>query len=192
MISTFTAFIDANVFYGARLRSLALFLAQTKLFRARWSKDVHNEWIENLLKNRPDLNRNDLDRTRHLMDQSVPDCLVNGYEPLIERFTLPDPRDRHILAAAIVAHASVVVTFNLSDFPADTLSTHGLHAKHPDEFILDIADIHRESFLNAVSEEWTHYKKPTLSLDDYADSLRAAGVPNTADLILKHRVILAE
>jgi hypothetical protein len=59
VISTFTAFFDANVFYGARLRSLLLFLAQTKLFRARWSDRAHDEWIGNLLQNRPDLKPTD-------------------------------------------------------------------------------------------------------------------------------------
>ena len=59
MISTFTAFFDANVFYGARLRSLLLFLAQTKLFRARWSDRAHDEWIGILLQNRPELKPTD-------------------------------------------------------------------------------------------------------------------------------------
>jgi hypothetical protein len=83
MISTFTAVIDANVFYGARLRSLILSLAQTGLFRARWSNDIHEEWISNLLGNRPDLKRNDLEKTRQLMDGAVLDCLVFDYEELI-------------------------------------------------------------------------------------------------------------
>lgn len=60
MTATFAAFFDANVFYGARLRSLILFLAQTKLFRARWSEAVHDEWTRNLLANRPDLRVEDI------------------------------------------------------------------------------------------------------------------------------------
>lgn len=75
MISTFTAFIDSNVFYGARLRSLILYLAQTGLFRARWSDDVHREWIANLLENRPDLAEASLAATRNAMNDAVPDCL---------------------------------------------------------------------------------------------------------------------
>ena len=87
MISTFTAFFDSNAFYGARLRSLLLFLAQTKLFRARWSADVHGEWIEALLNKRSDLKHSDLERTRQNMDASVMDCLVTGYEGLIAGLT---------------------------------------------------------------------------------------------------------
>jgi predicted nucleic acid-binding protein len=117
VISTFTAFFDANVFYGARLRSLVLFLAQTKTFRAKWSNAIHDEWIENLLKNRPGLTKEKLQKTRSLMDHSVLDALVTGYEALIDGIELPDPGDRHVLAAAIVSKASCIVTFNLKDFP---------------------------------------------------------------------------
>jgi hypothetical protein len=89
MISTFTVFIDANVFYGARLRSLILELAQTGLFRARWSEDVHREWMSNLVENKLDLTLETLENTRRLMDQSVLDCLVIGYVQYIPILNLP-------------------------------------------------------------------------------------------------------
>ena len=55
------------------------------------------------------------------MDRHVPDCLVTGYEPIIPTLTLPDPDDRHVLAAAIRCGAGSIVTFNLGDFPASAL-----------------------------------------------------------------------
>lgn len=64
MISTFTAFIDANVFFGARLRSLVIYVAQTKMFRVRWSNEIHDEWVRSVLTKRPDLSPSDLLRTR--------------------------------------------------------------------------------------------------------------------------------
>lgn len=63
--------------------------------------------------------------------------MVTGYEPLIEAITLPDPDDRHVLAAAVKAHAEVLVTFNGKDFPAEALAPWGVEAKHPDDFLLD-------------------------------------------------------
>jgi predicted nucleic acid-binding protein len=116
VISTFTVFFDANVFFGARLRSVIVTLAQTGLFRARWSDDVHREWMRAVVEKRPDLTLEKLEPTRRAMDRAVPDCLVAGYEPLIPSLTLPDPDDRHVLAAAIAARASVIVTFNVTDF----------------------------------------------------------------------------
>ncbi len=77
MISTFTAFIDANVFFGARLRSLLLFLSQTKMYRARWSESVHQEWIAAAAVKRG-IDPERLQRTREMMDRAVPDALVSG------------------------------------------------------------------------------------------------------------------
>lgn len=180
MISTFTAFFDANVFYGARLRSLVLYLARSKMFRARWSDQVHEEWIENLLGNRPDLKSSDLDKTRQAMNRAIPDCLVTGYEPLIAGIELPDPDDRHVVAAAILTGANVIVTFNEKDFPAERLSRFRLHAKHPDEFLLDAFGLAPSIFVEAVRADFSHYGNPPLEYGDYLKSLAKAGVPEIA------------
>lgn len=189
MISTFTAFFDANVFYGARLRSLMLFAAQTKIFRARWSDRIHDERIRNLLENRPDLSANDLQRTRDLMNAAVPDCLVTGYEPLIGSLELPDPDDGHVVAAAIMARADVIVTFNERDFPLRTIEPFGLHTKHPDRFLLDLASLEPSIFFEAVRGDFAHYTAPPLTFAEYADSLRRAGVPEAADWLTKVAVL---
>ena len=115
-MAAFIVFYDANVLYPAELRNILMYLARTRMFRAKWSADVQEEWISSLLKRRPDLTREKLERTRRLMDLAVPDVLVTGYEHLIPGLVLPDEKDRHVLAAAIHCGASVIVTFNLHDF----------------------------------------------------------------------------
>lgn len=180
MISTFTAFFDANVFYGARLRSLVLFVAQTKLFRARWSDSVHDEWIRTLLKNRPDLQPEDLDRTRSLMNAAVPDCLVTGYEPLMRGIELPDPDDRHVVAAALMTRANVIVTFNQKDFPSGVMEQFRLHTKHPDDFLLDVFSLSPPDVSEMILEDFHHYRSPPLAFADYLSSLARAGVPELA------------
>src|SRR6478736_2585668 len=123
----YTAVLDACVLYPAPLRDLLLSLTVEGLFRARWSEEIHEEWIRNLLKQRSDLTRDALERTKTFMNSSVPDCVVEGYEYLINSLKLPDADDRHVLAAAIVGHADAIVTFNLKDFPSDViLQTHGI------------------------------------------------------------------
>jgi len=102
----FTAFLDANVLYPAELRSFLMFLAVPGIFRARWSDDVHEEWISNLLERRPDLTRAQLERTRQLMDKHAPDALVTGYRQLVPALTLPDPNDRHVLVRLWVSSVS--------------------------------------------------------------------------------------
>jgi predicted nucleic acid-binding protein len=109
-MATFTALLDANVLYPARLRDLLIRLALGKRFRARWTVQIQDEWIRNLLASRGDLRPEQLERTRLLMEQAIPDVLVSGYEGLIPGLTLPDPDDRHVLAAAIRCQAGVIVT----------------------------------------------------------------------------------
>src|SRR4051794_31839436 len=101
MPTTFTAVYDACVFYPAPLRDLLMQLAMTDLVRARWSDQIHEEWIRNLQENRPDIRKGALERIRDLMNAHVRDCLVSGHEGLICGLSLPDPDDRHVLAAAI-------------------------------------------------------------------------------------------
>lgn len=191
MISTFTVLIDANVFYGHRLRSLVLWLAQAGLFRARWSEDIHREWMGHLRANRPDLDPAAITKTRELMDKAVLDSLVTCYEGLIPSLTLPDEDDRHVLAAAIVARASTIVTFNASDFPPEVLHIHGIQAVHPDDFLLDQEALDASLFVAAVRKDFQHYVRPPLTLDEYIESLRRAAVPRTADRIGALRVLLS-
>ncbi len=112
-----TAILDACVLYPAPLRDFFMHLALLDTFRARWTQTIHDEWMRNVLQNRPDLRREQLGRTRELMNAHVRDCLVEDYEGLIDTLELPDANDRHVLAAAIRAKADAVVTFNLKDFP---------------------------------------------------------------------------
>lgn len=190
MISTFTALIDANVFYGARLRSLVLFVAQSGTFRARWTEQIHTEWMTKLLEKRPDLSMPQLQKTRESMDRSVPDCIVVGYESLIENLKLPDPDDRHVLAAAIRAGADVIVTFNLGDFPDEILAPYGIHTKTPDDFFLDLESLHPAVLLDAAAKDKAHYKNPKLSVDEYISSLRTARIPGVAEYIEKVRIAI--
>jgi hypothetical protein len=102
-----------------------MWLALTDLFKARWTSRIHDEWISNVLQNRPDLTLEQLTKTRNLMDRNVRDCLVTGFERLIEGLELPDLDDCHVLAAAIRCHADLIVTFNLKDFPSQCLEPYG-------------------------------------------------------------------
>src|ERR1700704_4516131 len=95
------AVYDANILYPAPLRDLFIRLAQAGLVRARWTEAIHDEWIRNVLKDKPHVSAEGLARTRGLMNEAVRDCLVTGHEHLIASLSLPDPDDCHVLAAAI-------------------------------------------------------------------------------------------
>ncbi len=100
LVTKFSVIYDACVLYPAPLRDSLMHLALTDLFKARWTDQIHAEWINALLR-RDQYDRKILERTRDLMDSSVRDAKVIGYEWLIDSLDLPDPNDRHVLAAAI-------------------------------------------------------------------------------------------
>ena len=171
----FTAFYDANVLYPAELRNLLMHLAVTGLFRAKWSADVHEEWISSLLKNRHDLTRDKLERTRMLMDKHAIDALVIGYEDLIPGLQLPDRNDRHVLAAAIRGQANVIVTMNLRDFPSDVLAPFGIEAQHPDEFVLHLLDLAPGAVVAAAENHRQSLKNPPKTVSEYLETLERQG-----------------
>ena len=158
-------------------------LALTGIFRAHWSAEVHDEWIRNLLKNRPDITRDKLERTRRLMDQAAPDALVTGYEPLIESIELPDPDDRHVLAAAIRCGASVIVTLNLADFPAHALANFRIEAQHPDDFVLALLDAFPDFVLEAARTHRASLKNPPKTQEEYLAEHNAQGLEKSVSVL---------
>ena len=123
---------DACVLYPAPLRDLLMQLAVADLFQARWTDEIHDEWTRNVLANRADIyTLRRPTRCRQLMDEHVPDCLITEYEALIPTLTLPDPDGCHVLAAAIHGGAGLIITFNLSDFPASILERFDIERIHP-------------------------------------------------------------
>ncbi len=189
MLSTFTVVLDANVLYGARLRSLFVTLARAGMFRARWTEDIHREWMSRLRKNRPDIDPRKIEATRKMMDDAVPDGLVKGYGG-VRINDLPDPHDRHVVAAAVLTRAAMIVTFNLKDFPAEVLSPLRLEARHPDDFLLDQYGLSSAEFLKAVRRDKAHYLNPPLDTDSYLSSLGKAGVPKTVDRLRDVAILL--
>lgn len=154
-------------------------LALTDLFRARWTEEIHEEWIRGVLENRPDLTREQLERTRGLMNTAVPDCMISGYEELIPTLHLPDADDRHVLAAAIRAGADVIVTYNLTDFPADVLKTYGIEAQHPDEFVKHLLEVAAGSVCAAAKRQRESLKNPPKAVDEYLATLEQQGLVQT-------------
>ncbi len=179
-MSHFTALLDANVLYPAPMRDLLIEVARTGLFRAKWSPDIHREWIEALLRNEPRRDRAVLERTRDLMDRAVRDCLVTGYEALIPSITLPDAGDRHVLAAAIAGGCEVIVTQNLKHFPMNMLAVHGVEAQHPDEFLSNHLSLAPGVFCEAVRRVRARLKNPPYSVGDYLGTLTQQGLVATA------------
>jgi len=173
---SFVVLYDACVLYPAPLRDFLIRIADAGIARARWSEEILEECFRNILKDRKDLNPRKLARTRELMRTALPDCLVTGYEELIPGLKLPDPKDRHVLAAAIHAGAQVLVTTNLKDFPRKALQAHHLEAMHPDDFILDAIDLAQAVVVQVVTEQAASLKNPPKTVPELLEILAAQGL----------------
>jgi len=189
-MASFTALYDACVLYPAPLRDLLMHLAMTDLFRARWTDQIHDEWIRSVLANRPDLKRDQLERTRRLMNSHVLDCLVTGYENLIDGLALPDPNDRHVLAAAIHAGADVIVTFNLDDFPKRILDPLGIEPQHPDIFVARLLDLDGPAVCAAARRQRQSLRNPPKTIDEFFEILAQQRLPQFAAKLWEFAALL--
>lgn len=179
-VARFAALYDACVLYPATMRDFLMSLAETDLFRARWTDRIHDEWIRNVLRDRTDLTRERLERTRDLMNGAVPDCLITDFDALIGAVELPDPDDRHVLAAAIRGRVDVIVTLNLKDFPATSLAPYDIDAQHPDAFADHLLNLNAGAVCAAAKRHRERLKKPPKTAQEYLDALANTGFTRTA------------
>lgn len=176
--------------YPAPLRDLLMHLALSGLYRARWTERIHDEWTGALLRQRHDLNPDALAWARQQMDAAVPDCLVQGYDVLESGLVLPDPNDRHVLAAAILCGAGAIVTYNLKDFPAPALAPYGISAQHPDEFIEHAFDLNSGAVCTAVRNQRRSLKNPPKSVEELFDTYLRAELVATVQALTPHAALL--
>jgi hypothetical protein len=185
-----TALYDACVLYPAPLRDLLMQFALTDRFRAKWTDAIHAEWISAVLRERPDLTRPQLERTRDLMNRHVRDCIIEGYEVLIPSVALPDPNDRHVLAAAIHGQVDIIITFNLKHFPASVLKPHGIKAQHPDEFLKGLWESFPTDVCDSARKARGRLKNPPKSIDEYLAILAQQKLPETVAFLRKNRDLI--
>ncbi len=179
----YTAVLDACVLYPASLRDLLLTLSVDGVYGARWTDAIQNEWIRNLMINRPELSAEALGRTAGLMNDAIDDARITNFEYLIDSLTLPDPDDRHVLAAAIVGHADAIVTFNLKDFPDSTMALHHLEALHPDDFLVAQYDLDPVRVLRAVKACRLRMRKPPITVAEQITALERQGLPQISKIL---------
>jgi predicted nucleic acid-binding protein len=182
-VTTFPALLDTNVLYGAYLNDVLLSLAERGLFRPLWSDDILVELERNLLENGEDPAL--VEKRVSTMRTFFPDAVVSGYSSLLDNLTC-HAKDRHVLAAAIRANAEVLVTFNIRDFPADSVAAYDIEVVSPDRFLLDQLDLYPGATVGTLRQLVADYSRPELSIDDLLVILAGAGVPEFARAVGPH------
>jgi len=178
--------LDACVLYSAPLRGFLLNIATDKLIFPFWSEEIQDEWTRSLLRKRPDLMPESIERTRKRMAFHFPGSLVRGHESIIPTLALPDPNDRHVLAAAIHVKATYIVTFNLDDFPKAVLQQYGIEAMSPDEFVQQLIQRAPLPFLLAVRNHRLSLLRPPKTTNEYLATLEKQRLPKTIAFLREH------
>jgi predicted nucleic acid-binding protein len=178
---SFIVVYDANVLYPNTLRDLLIRIAQQPhLVRAKWTVQILDEMLGALRRNRPDIDQEKAGRLRERMNAAVRDCLVEGYEPLIDVLDLPDPDDRHVLAAAIKVNAQLIVTRNRKHFPLKTLAEWDLRPKAPDDFVRDVLDLDPHAVWACIQQIVDSRRKHPVTTDDVLAELERDGLVASA------------
>lgn len=173
----FSVVLDTCVVYPAHLRDTVLRLAERGLYRALWSADIVEELRRNLVE------VIDPRSVEHLLGQmavAFPDAEVTSYGSLIDGMRC-DPKDRHVLAAAVRADAGAIVTFNTSDFPDYSIEPFEIEVIHPDTFLLDQLDLAPGAVVDELARQASANRRAPKTLAQLLDALDRAGVPAFAD-----------
>jgi hypothetical protein len=166
------AVFDACILYPFHLRNIVVQAAVDRLVDARWSDEIHDEWIRSLAADAPAIPVERLQTTRRLMNHALPAATISGYEALIPTVNLPDPGDRHVVAAAATAGASVILTWNLRDFPAGVLKTFGLRRETPDAFLDDLYKTIPNLIVESLANARRNLSNSRVSAADFIDILK--------------------
>jgi predicted nucleic acid-binding protein len=180
---TFPAFLDTCVLYPVYLCDTLLRLAEAEAYRPLWSADVFTELRRNLVER--GVREERVDRRIGEMVRSFPDAMVTGYEALTGDMT-NDPKDRHVLAAAVRAHAEVIVTFNVTDFPEAALKPYDVAAIHPDEFLLDQLDLYPRQTIEVLEQQAASYRREPTTVGRLLPLLDRTGLPKFAAEVRRH------
>jgi len=174
---------DACVLFSAQLRDLLMRLALADLCAARWTEEILDEWARSVIEKHLAILPASIARCRVLMNAHLGEAIVTGYEHIVQKFTLPDPDDRHVLAAAIHCDAKAIVTFNLRDFPESVLQPLGIEAIHPDDFVLRLMQNDISGVCEAIRIQREQLNKPPVSIDAFLAKLERQGLPQTAAIL---------
>jgi hypothetical protein len=188
--SPVVAVYDACILYPFHLRNVIVQAGVDRLVHARWTDAIHDEWMRNLVANVPGLSVERLAATKQLMAVALPDAMVSGYEKHVETISLPDPDDRHVVAAAIEAKATHILTWNLRHFPARALKARGLVRQTPDAFLADLYDQVPQLLLASLANARRNLSKSGLSAEEFLDVLREQKLTQLDKRLRRHLAVL--
>ncbi len=184
----FTAFVDACTLADTLRRNLILTLAEAEFFRLRWSEAVLDETQTSIEKIRQNQGKADAKekaaKARDAMQAAFEDAMVADYERLLPVSAgLPDPKDAHVIAAALKTQAAMIVTENLKDFPASILNSLNIEARSADSFLADTIALDPGRAVAAIRKMRERLKNPEITPERLLLEMEARGLTEAVDVL---------
>ncbi|MFE7749497.1 putative toxin-antitoxin system toxin component, PIN family [Streptomyces sp. NPDC057428] len=168
--------LDTCVLFPNYLRDTLLRLAEAELYEPLWSPDILDELTRNVAERIGDV------KAKGLVDAmagTFPDSLVSGYEALMPAMA-NDPKDQHVLAAAVRGQAKDVVTLNVKDFPRVASDPYEIEVLRPDDFLLDLLDLAPAEVNSVLRVQVSRYRREPHDMHGLLDRLDAGGASQFA------------
>lgn len=179
-MARFSVLLDACVLVPVALADTLLRLAEADLYRPLWSERILNEMVDAIEAVRPNLEPGAARKRADVMRAFFEDAEVDGWQDLEPGIVLPDPDDRHVVAAALRGRADLIVTANVRDFPKELLAQMGLEVQHPDEFLLNQLDLEPDRTIAALHRQAAATRRPAITTKVLLSHLAKCGVPQFA------------
>lgn len=162
--------IDANVFVATWTLDVILSLADRGMLEPCWSEAVLEEAREAV-----DRVHGTKGGIRYIAaaERAFPYAMAEPDEEDLVDVELPDPDDRHVVAAALAGGCDVIVTYNVRDFPADTLASLGLCVLHLDDFLMETAAADPDGVAVAMQALIAVKRRPPRTIEEELAGLRA-------------------
>lgn len=145
--------LDACVLVPVSLCDTLLRAAEKGLYTPLWSDEILDEVRRALHRVEPHLGTSRVESRFRLMNLAFDNARVTGHLGTVPGLQLPDPDDRHVVSAAVLAGASAIVTANIKDFPADVLAEYDLAVMTPDEFLVDLLESDPDAMSAVIDQQ---------------------------------------
>jgi toxin-antitoxin system, toxin component, PIN family len=179
-MTRFSAMLDACVLVPVTLADTLLRLAENGLYRPLWSARIIDETVQAIEEVHPQLSADAIRRRATAMDTAFGDASVTGWEALEDAISLPDADDCHVVAAAVMGRADVIVTKNVKDYPPNILEPYRIEVQDPDVFLLHQLDLAPSTVMSALWRQARSSHRPQVTLEALLDRLAVCGAPNFA------------
>lgn len=170
--------IDANVIVSVWAFDVIMCLADARLLEVNWSEEILSEFV----KTSERLHGKGLaEGVRQALEEDYSEAIVYNWERHIDEIVLPDPDDRHVVAAALKGGCDAIVTFNLKDFPQEELQSFGIRAVSPDDLMMELVHKAPVRVLMVVQGLIDSKRRPPRTYDQEIEGLRRCGLKRFAE-----------